>query len=151
MRSRILRGVAAGLAGSFVSRNNDSGGYWALGKLRSLASQVGTAEVRIQIKPLVVGGAPLISEIGTRYSEMLERLVAKAGCPSDSVERAEIVVYLAVDHPAAVAERDTWGDPVVCDVTLVDRDGRQASARRVTVCGPHDPRLERRSTRSGGT
>ena len=149
MRSRVLRGVAAGLAGSFVSRNNDSGGYWALGKLRSLASRVGSDRLRIQIKPLVVGGDPLLSDVATRYSAMLDRLVAQAGGPSESVERAEIVVHLAVDQPPAVAEFGTWGAPVACEVTLVDRKGREANARRVTVCGPHDPSLERRSTRGG--
>lgn len=119
--------------------------------MRSLARGLGTDELRIQIKPLVVDGDPLLSEVGTRYAAMLERLVAKAGCPSDSVERAEIVAHLSVDQPAAIVELGTWGDPVACDVTLKDCRGRQANARRVTACGPHDPLRERRSSRWGGT
>jgi hypothetical protein len=34
-----LTNIAGGLCGSFASRNNDLGGYWAIGKLRLLAEQ----------------------------------------------------------------------------------------------------------------
>jgi len=38
VRRKILNGVAAGLASSFVSRNNDIDGSWGMGKLYLVAA-----------------------------------------------------------------------------------------------------------------
>lgn len=151
MRSSILRNIAAGLAGSFVSRNNDSDGYWAVGKLRSLAARLGVDELQIPIRPTADSGSPLLLEIARRYAVHLARLVGGAGCAVDSVAEAQVVIRFAVAWPAGVPHQGTWGDPVACEVHLIDRMGKQASARRVTFCWPHDPTREYRSARSGGT
>lgn len=39
-RSARLTNIASGLCGAFISRNNDVGGYWAIGILRLLAMQL---------------------------------------------------------------------------------------------------------------
>ena len=44
-----LRGVAHAVLGSFISRNNDIDGYWALGLLRSFADTAGVAELRFDL------------------------------------------------------------------------------------------------------
>jgi len=36
-----LKGISAGIASSFISRNNDVDGYWAIGILYKIASESG--------------------------------------------------------------------------------------------------------------
>jgi hypothetical protein len=146
-----LRNIAAGLASSFVSRNNDSGGYWAVGMLRSLAEQVRVDEVRIPLRPMGDCDNPLLTEIARSYAAHLARLIERAGGAMDTVAEANVAVHFATSWPAGVPRQGTQGDPVACDVHLVDKTGRQVTARRVTFCRPHDPNLESRSVRSRGT
>jgi hypothetical protein len=146
-----LRNIATGLAGSFVSRNNDSGGYWALGKLRSLAEQARVDKVRIPLRPMGRCDNPLLTEIASSYAAHLARLIERAGGAMDSVAEASVVVHFATSWPAGVPRQGTQGDPVACDVHIVDKMGRQVAARRVTFCRPHDPTLEFRSARSRDT
>ncbi len=76
---KTLKNIAGGLSGSFVSRNNDSDGYWAIGKLYSLALSKGLNTLRIPIKPAVEGGRePLIEFVSGQYGSMLERLLTRA-------------------------------------------------------------------------
>ena len=151
MRFGVLNNIAGGLAGSFVSRNNDYRGYWALGQLRSLSEQLGVDEIRVQIRPLAQERMPLIAAVASRYARMLARLVERAGHPDAAVVEALIVVRLAPDAPADTTRPRTWGKAIACDVRLVDDCGKQASAGCITFCGPHDPSQEQRSSRYVGT
>lgn len=150
MRSSILKNIAAGLASSFASRNNDSGGYWAVGKLRLLAAQLGVDEIRIPLRPTDGHDSPLLVEVSRRCAAHLARLIERAGGAVDSVAEAEVVVQFVVAWPAGVPHEGMEADPVACEVRLVDNAGKRATARSVTFCWPHDPTRERRSTRSGG-
>ena len=49
-RSARLTNIANGLCGSFVSRNNDVEGYWAIGKLRLLAGQHEDLAIKVQAR-----------------------------------------------------------------------------------------------------
>ena len=72
---RAQRGIAHGIARSFVSRNNDYRGYWALGMLRSYAEEHRLDEVVIQLKPARESrGSPLLDYLEDRYRAMLERV-----------------------------------------------------------------------------
>jgi hypothetical protein len=46
---RSAQPLAAGLYGSFISRNNDVAGYWGIGKLCLLAQQRRTTIVRLDL------------------------------------------------------------------------------------------------------
>lgn len=44
-----LKSIAAGVLGSFVSRNNDFNGYWAIGQLYSIALRSPARTVSISL------------------------------------------------------------------------------------------------------
>jgi hypothetical protein len=48
-RRRELNGIAGNLLGSFVSRNNEVAGYWAIGKLCAIALQTANGEISIEL------------------------------------------------------------------------------------------------------
>jgi hypothetical protein len=78
--SRKLKSVAAGLLGSFVSRNNDIGGYWGIGVLcRDTAAMGGKVELNLITR--VAAPATASCELTIRSSGPL-RDVAVASCTS---------------------------------------------------------------------
>lgn len=148
VRRGTLANIAAGIASSFASRNNDHNGYWALGQLRSLAEQQSVSEFRIQLEPRQPTGHPLLDGIAARYASMLARLLENAGARSDAVVEAGIVVQLVLtDRASLLQSPTTWGEPLRCNVELRDASGRPARASHVTWCGVHDPANESRRAR----
>jgi hypothetical protein len=143
-----LTDLAAGLLGSFASRNNDVGGYWTLGLLRSLADRAGARLLRFDLRtgtaePL----APITATVARVYGYKLEQQLTRRRIPAGVVSSAEITVEFGVQaDPFRPAP--TYGEPVRCTVVLVDYRNRVYRVSRLTNCGPHDPARERRSTRA---
>jgi hypothetical protein len=152
-RIRALNGVAAGILSSFVSRNNDSDGYWALGKLRALAAQLGWVTVEVCLQPIAANEqAPLVCELARRYQTMLERLLSAAPLDARDVRAAKIVIRFEVGLQELSVARflpTTWGTPFSCEVLITDARGKAYSRKLYGCCSPHDPSRESRSTRAG--
>ena len=49
-----LKGIAAGLAGTFISRNNDVDGYWGMGVIYSEVSARGVSAVTFSLLVMIV-------------------------------------------------------------------------------------------------
>ena len=150
---RAQRGIVHGIARSFVSRNNDYRGYWALGMLRSYAVEQGLDEVVIQLKPArESSGSPLLAYLEDRYRAMLDRLLLSAGLPLDAVLNAVVRVGFTVpDAIAAKVPRSTWGEPVAVEVLLTDDLNKMRSHSAYTRCGAHNPiREQKRASESRG-
>jgi hypothetical protein len=140
-RLKNLRNIAGGLLGSFVSRNNDFNGYWALGQLRDLAQNQGVSKLRITIRPNPPeDAAPIAKSIAARYGSMLDEQLASSNIPPSSVRSVSIDLHFEDGHAAA----PYWGHPVSCRVTIVDLHDRVRSQHRYTTCRPHDPKHESR-------
>ena len=143
-----LNGVAAGLASSFVSRNNDVDGYWAIGRLKAFALEQGQETVTVHLAPLGSNAEPLLEEIASAYRKMLDRLLATAGLPPDSVEQATVVTrFILSANEAAQVIPTTRGEPFASEVRLIDHHGKAHSSRSLSTCEPHDPWREQRSVR----
>jgi uncharacterized protein len=81
-RSLNLKGVAAGLAGSFVSRNNDVEGYWGIGLLCRDATQTSGKVLLNLSQRLSSPATPSCVHITEAYAQHLETLLHKAGFSS---------------------------------------------------------------------
>ena len=143
-----LRDIGSGLVGSFVSRNNDVGGYWALGLLRSLADRGRTRVLRFDLK---TGSseppAPPAERVAQTYRERLEEHLARKGIPNDFIVQAILTVEFGVEAtPFTPAPTD--GQLVRCTALLLDRRNREHRHVALTACAPHDPTREIRSTRA---
>ena len=148
-RGKSLSGVAAALLGSFLSRNNDHGGYWALGQMRSLAKELGVTELAVQLVPAQrTNVQPLLAGIAERYTILLQKLAPAFGAGVGDIVSATITTSFAVaSAEAATVPQNTRGEPFQCEVILVDARQRSHSAVRLGRCGTHDPKRERQSRR----
>jgi hypothetical protein len=144
-----LTDVAAGLVGSFVSRNNDIGGYWALGLLRSLSDRVGVTLLRLDLRTASAEPAdPTALDVARSYSAELQRHLGRRRIPNNVVIKAEINVQFLLSAQS-LRSASTYGQPVRCTVLLVDRQKRVHQRSLLTNCAPHNPARERRSNRAG--
>lgn len=151
VRRRLLNGIAAGLAGTFVSRNHDIDGYWGLGKLYGMAASGEESSPTVEIDLLGGHGIPdhdSVRRAAARYRERLDEICEGYGA-HPVFARAEIA--LRFDHATDRHQRETArtsGEPYQCLVTLVDESGREASAEVVGWCRRHSSASERRSARA---
>lgn len=146
--TRKLLDVAAGIAGSFVSRNNDLDGYWSLGALRSCADSKHLQTLRLDI---LSGRAEPEHEslvrVAEAYRQVLARQLATRSIAHEVMVSAEVEITFYRDLRNAPSAA-TYGSPFSCTVRLTDHRDRTFERTIVGHCAPHDPRRERRSTRA---
>jgi hypothetical protein len=99
MARRELLDVAAAVAGSFVSRNNDVNGYWGLGLLRSYADRNGVRFLRFDIlegdhEPK--SDAPAL--VTDAYRRILARQLTTRRIARGIVTKAEILLTIRPGH-----------------------------------------------------
>jgi hypothetical protein len=144
-----LSDVAAGILGSFVSRNNDFDGYWSLGLLHALARREHSAAVLLDL--LEQSGSPvddLTTTIASNYGHMLERQLARQRIARSSITKAEVRVVFNIEASVFVS-LPTYGAPTLCTMLLRDDRGREYSRSVRTASAPHDPTRESRRRRGG--
>jgi hypothetical protein len=145
VRRASLNNFAAGIASSFVSRNNDYDGYWALGQLRSLSEQLSRSKFCIPLVPRVATHTLLLDAVASHYAVMLTRWFEAAGAHGDSIVEARIRVSFAIEVSALLPLfRSACGKPFACEVELLAASGKSTSAREVGYCWAHDPARETR-------
>jgi hypothetical protein len=143
--SRNLKGIAAGLAGSFVSRNNDVEGYWGIGLLCRDAAQTNGVVVLNLSQRLPVPATPSSVRVLKAYAQQLDALLQNAGFSPGVLADAE--VWLQFGEPST-----THANVVMftCRVALADSKGQRYEAIKHGQCWPHNPTRERRSARASG-
>jgi hypothetical protein len=144
---RRLRGVAAGLLGTFVSRNNDIDGYWALGILRKLAEANGLSEITFDLLPESEGFVPFTAKTEKQYRDWVLTNLVKQGVCRQDVRSVRIFLRFASFEEFPNTVGDTWGSPYVCRTVVELKSGKSYSAVKIGVCASHDKRKEFRSTR----
>lgn len=147
MARRELLDVAAAVAGSFVSRNNDVNGYWGLGLLRAHADRNGLRSLRFDILEQdadAQGGAPAL--VADAYRRVLARQLAIRRIKPGIVTKAEILLTFDPDEPNTPSA-STYGAPFSCTARLTDHRGREFERVRAGCCAPHNPLRELRSPR----
>ena len=149
-RSARLTNIASGLCGSFASRNNDLGGYWAIGKLRLLAEQHGRSAVILDV--LATSIQPPSSEFApvlARYRRLLAKLAGVSGIRLEEITAAHITLDFAPPPwPRASYYKAEWGGQFGLSVSISADDRADGVARHAGYCRPHDPASERQSTRT---
>jgi hypothetical protein len=148
MARRELLDVAAAVAGSFVSRNNDVNGYWGIGVLRSYADRNRIRSLRFDI----LEGAPEPRSdppalVADAYRRVLARQLAIRKISPDIVTKAEVVLTFDPDAPNT-SSAPTYGAPFSCTVRLTDHLGREFEGIRIGCCAPHNPGRELQSARA---
>lgn len=144
-RSARLTNIAAGLCGSFASRNNDLCGYWAIGKLRMLSEQHAQNAVSLDLlassmQPPSPEFAPVLAD----YRCLLQALAGKSGIRLEDITVACILIdFSPQPWPRAIYYRQQWGAQFLLIVTI-SADGRaDGVVSHGGYCRAHDPGSER--------
>src|ERR1700741_3754733 len=115
---RDFRGVAFGLLGAFVSRNNDVGGYWALGKLYEHMRAYDAGEIRIDlVRSVITPPNPEFSHMVGHFRQMLADQLAVRSLPNEWLKDADVRVKFSGEKSASA---DKSRDGFECLVTITD-------------------------------
>jgi hypothetical protein len=135
-----LTNIANGLCGSFISRNNDLDGYWAIGKLRSLADQHGQTTVVLDLlTSSTQPSSAQCSDVFERYCRLLAMLAECSRIPLTDITVARVALDFAPPPwPRASYYKLQWGDQFTVTVTI-EANGRAVGiAQDAGYCRPHD-------------
>jgi hypothetical protein len=138
-RASLLRHVAAGLLQSFVSRNNDLGGYWAPGVLY-IDADATCQTVRLNL--LDGTAAPLTTntaQAARNYSEFLRRALLKKQVSLSELAEAQVDIAFNVAPELCDPPYTSVGEPFICTVTLRAKGGTSASIAGAGRCQRNRP------------
>lgn len=148
-RRKELKNIASGLYGSFISRNNDVGGYWGIGKLCLLAQQYETQVVRIDLLAKSITPASTeFSKLITCYWSFIKQHLTARGLNeswlSAAIVELDFNAYPPLGKHIPIV---TWGRLFRLIVTITDDRNRNYIISGFGYCGPHNPRKEFKSAR----
>lgn len=161
MRRRAeLKCIGSGVLHSFLSRNNDLEGYWALGKLFLYAKYAGETSVSLDLfnghvsstlqRSCSLYQATNFDVLTTRYGGMLLRLLSKRGVPLEWLAKAVIKIdFERADIVPGYLPPGIHASPLVCSLLLTDDLSHSHVLSITGWCWPHNPAMELRSTRTG--
>jgi hypothetical protein len=142
---RQLKNFALGLLGTFVSRNNDIGGYWGLGVLRSYAERQMVNLVRLDLMSDSLGESRNPIELATaHHRQWLLNRFGNANIAPTLLSSAIIELRFSTFEEFPDVVRDTRGEPYQCSVALTTCKGSIYAASKVGVCAMNNPRVDRR-------
>lgn len=148
---RVLKSVAHDVSESLVSRNDDVGGYWALGQLLSHALATSNSSYRVDL----LRGASTPSLIGTplglvasSWADVFWKNVEHQKLSRAIVVQAVAIVDFNLDRPRPAAVHTGRVEyPFACRVEIHDDRGRAYTGTTEAWCHAHDPTVELRSQR----
>jgi hypothetical protein len=132
------------LFGSFISRNNDIGGYWGIGKLCSLARESATDVVKLDLIEKSI--SPISHEfdrlVGGYHSLLVKNLIV-LGIPLNWVSSANIDINFSPPIPSdRFIPITSWGDLFQVTASIIDDRNFLYSVSGFGYCGPHNPNKE---------
>jgi hypothetical protein len=143
-RRKELNSIASGLYGSFISRNNDVGGYWGIGKLCLLAQQQNTHIVSLDlITQSISPKSAEFEKLVSSYCSFLLKHLSLRHIPKAWINSAVVELDFKPSHPSG---KDipilTWGRLFKLTVTIIDDRNKNHTITGYGHCGPHDPTKE---------
>uniref|UniRef100_UPI00402BF365 hypothetical protein n=1 Tax=Methylomonas sp. PHL2-19 TaxID=3438878 RepID=UPI00402BF365 len=149
-RRKQFKNIASGLYGSFISRNNDVGGYWGIGKLRLLAQQNGVQVVRIDLLAKSIIPVSLeFSKLICGYHSLLKKHLYAEGIPENWLASVTVELDFKPEPPSGKhITIATWGSLFKLVVNIADDMKKNHTVSGHGYCGPHNPRKESKSART---
>jgi hypothetical protein len=140
---------AAGVANDFVhwflSRNNDAGGYWAVGKLRLLCEQNDFNSLNLKIWPLTMHpSAEPTSDWAQSYSQVLSAFMVGHRFPKTWLVSGSLALEFEPTNGVREIGNSEAGTRFQSTLELVTDIGKKYYASGAGNCLPHNPNIERR-------
>jgi hypothetical protein len=149
-RRKNFNGIVANLVGSFVSRNNDVSGYWAIGRLNALAAAAKTRVIEVDLLDETSSHVD-VADVARTYRQWITTQLERSGMPAQWLAKAAIYVEFGRFEGTNPPPQTTYGEPFTCRATLVDDLGHVYSRTVSAWSAPHDPTRELRSLRVAGS
>jgi hypothetical protein len=148
-KRKELMGIASGLLGSFVSRNNDFDGYWGIGMLCSHSVENGGQPIMLDLIDRTISPPNTrLQEIAANYGNLLLTHLERRAIPASRVQQCQILLkFNLTGINRNEVPQTTHGSPFFCEVNLKSVAGNVYTASRYGWCDPHDP--SRESSRNG--
>jgi hypothetical protein len=144
MRNR-LRGVVFNFLATFLSRNCDIGGYWLPGLI---VEHVGPEPVDV-LSDTPLPNAPQLRIIKRAARERFLDQLDKDGIPRNRVVRCMLRFNRQEEKTTGfVNGYEVQGYTLTVTAEVTSDLGKVYSAEKVVFVSPHNPQIERRSTRS---
>ncbi len=144
-----FRGITNDVVSSFISRNNDVGGYWGIGQLYKFARRSNLTSLTIDlVSRQMTPHDPIFDEMINFYSNQLEAQVQLRRLPKTWLQSAHMFVSF---YPASKLSRYSLkyvSDPYICVLEIVSWSGRLYTKSQRGECWPHKRHLESKSTRA---
>jgi hypothetical protein len=146
-RRRELKNIASGLLCSFISRNNDVGGYWGIGKLCLLAQDRAITCVKLDLlSEVVLPESAEFSKLLQGYNSFLRRHLAARNISDCWVTSVIIGLdFSPKERPEKQVPIITWGNLFKLSVTILDDRSRKHTVSTYSYCAPHNSRKEHQS------
>jgi hypothetical protein len=143
-RSSFRRAVR-GVSGSFLSRNNDVGGYWGIGLLYLHAHQRRSRSIKIDL--LARQMVPPSEQFETMFDFYARLLIAQFN-GHQNPERWITGAKIYLEFNAATDSDVNGSSPFTSIVQIVDDTGQRYVVQAKGRCRLHDPLKEAKSNRS---
>lgn len=129
-RKRLMH-VAAGMADSFISRNNDLHGYWAPGLMYR---EIGTAPCSVVLDLLAVQAEPAnCAQVARKYAALMRLALSRQNLDLKTLSRATVAVAFNTVAGVHHIGNRLAGDPFLVTVTLA-AGVREAVVSRGSYC-----------------
>lgn len=146
-RRREIKNIASGLLCSFISRNNDVGGYWGIGKLCLLAQDSAITRVELDLlSETLLPESTEFSKLLQGYNSLLKRHLTARHIPDCWIVSAIIELdFSPKEHPGKQVPIITWGKLFKLSVIILDERSKKHSVSAYSYCAPHNSRKEHQS------
>jgi hypothetical protein len=136
----VLKHIAGGILGSFVSRNNDVGGYWALGILYADATDSNDVVRLSLLEPSAIPPTPNVQLVAENYAEFLHRALIRKGVAREDLAEVNVEVqFNAAEELGSGRYFYSSGEIFVCTVTIKSKLEQVASMKTLGRCRKYVP------------
>jgi hypothetical protein len=148
---RTLKAVAHDVSESLVSRNDDLGGYWAMGQLLSHALKTGSTRYTFDLAcadstPKLATSA--LSSIPAAWADTFWKNLEHQKLSRALVARATATLTFDLTQSQPSPHHEALEEHAFsCTVEIQDDRGSTHVSTTQGWCFPHNPRVELRSTR----
>jgi len=147
-KRKELKGISAGIAQSFISRNNDIDGYWAMGVIYKEAFINGNKFVLDLFTGKSIPRVKYIKRVADRYQNYLTSQLEKKGLEIFQVIGATLEIEFNISNmPKQIYYNHNFGEPFLVRVLITDDLKKNHIFEQYGWCRKHNPLTEQRSTR----
>ncbi|CAL2057871.1 hypothetical protein [Tenacibaculum sp. 190524A05c] len=133
-----IKNIANGILNSFISRNNDIGGYWGIGKLYylMLKNESNTIEINL-IEQIINPEGGEFNIMVSNYSNLFFEKMKEKNIDKKVIKELKIILKSSINlnEPYLLNKID-------CSIYFMDISDNEFSLDKSVMCRKHNPKLE---------